>query len=310
MEDLEYVNEDGILDDLKCAICHRPFVDAVEDTCQPMPHSFCSTCIFGWIRTNRHGKDAPCPQSRQPLVESELKPVGLARRLTNQLIVHCTKRNEGCKWTGRRDNLADHLKTSCRFELVPCPGADLSLGPAVPGCTFSANRADLQRHVASCPFVAMGPVFTAVGKQLSFLSARCKRLQSRVADLEDQLKDEPRKRPRPGSQSGSSRDVLKLDGAREAEKKTVVHINAKLVGDPTQKDVVLSFALAKTTRLGKLMQSFVEKVHSFAGQPLTHLDFATAEYWYGLHKIDPDDTPEDLEMGMDSSVAVLVRPFE
>lgn len=266
--DYEYVDEDSVHPELRCAICVRPLHDAVEDHCAPLSHSFCSHCITQWLAGKRGpAGDGTCPTSRVPLTVAELKPAGLARRLTNELKVYCSLRSSGCPWTGRRDNLMDHLANSCNFELLPCPGADVGLGPAVPGCTAALKRADLESHATTCPFVLMKPMFGAVAHEMSVLQSRARKLQHRVVALEDIIDDLSlsRKKRTGNSNSFSSAtqgELLELDG-NGAPRKTIIHVNARLLGDDS---VTLSFALAKTTRLGKLMESFTVKVHEVSRQ--------------------------------------------
>jgi hypothetical protein len=100
---LEYVDEDACHPELRCGICHSPLVDAVEvswnlkspgwtpvpshflalqDTCTPMSHSFCHSCILSWLNGRGQGVNEPpgartCPESRNSLKASDLKVAGL-----------------------------------------------------------------------------------------------------------------------------------------------------------------------------------------------------------------------------------------
>jgi hypothetical protein len=169
----------------------------------------------------------------------------------------------------------DHLKRSCADELLPCSGADVGLGPVYPGCAVLLKRAELESHAASCPFALLKPMFSALSSELVRLHQKDKRQSSRIAALEELLEDAvARKRKQNPS-------VLELDdglkGAGSAgTRKTIIHLNARLSGED---GVILSFQLAKTTRLAKLIDSFAQKVGEFSSISLSHLDIKNAEYW-------------------------------
>lgn len=318
MDDYEYVDEAAVHPELICPICSRPLRDAVEDSCLPLAHTFCHQCIHLWLSgkgTSTSSCSAPssnraCPSSRAPLATTDLKPAGLARRLTNELPVYCSRRHSGCNWTGRRDNLKDHLDHSCQYQRLPCPGNNIGLGPAVPGCQVKLKRAELAKHAATCTFVQMTPVWQAISREMGILNAKVKKLQARVNVLEEVVEESPqysdltRKRMRLMGQSSSNsgsqgRELLDLDESGQV-KKSIIHLHARLVGE---EEVVLSFALAKTTRLAKLMDSFQTKVYEFSSS-LAHLDIRNAEFWVGTHKIDRDETPEELDLVFGSEIVV------
>lgn len=301
----EYVHEDAVHPELKCSICLHALRDAVEDNCSPTNHNFCHACIHSWL-SGKHGDargDAAasktCPQSRQPLTLADLRPNNLARRMTNELLVFCSERDQGCKWQGRRDNLNDHLQLHCSFFPLKCPGHDVGLGPAIPGCNKTLRRGQLKSHTESCPFVLMKPMFAAVSQQMERLHERNKLLKSRVVMLEEAVDDTILGKRKRGSTlpAGASQELLELDRTA-GQKKTIIHVTAKLVGDETILSACLSdgvvllpprltddivsktgFALGKTTRLGKLMDSFASKIPEFSGSSLAGVDLNKAEYW-------------------------------
>lgn len=107
---LDYLNSADVLHYLLCPICTDPFVDPISLPCGE--HTFCRACIAGWSA-------ASCT----PYTPSDLAPATdkLLTRMLGDLKVYCTRRGEGCEWTGPRSNLMEHVTKTC--DAHACPNA-------------------------------------------------------------------------------------------------------------------------------------------------------------------------------------------
>ncbi|TPX39995.1 hypothetical protein SeMB42_g01616 [Synchytrium endobioticum] len=87
-----------------------------------------------------------------------------------------------------------------------------------------------------------------------------------------------------------------MDGENFEEQKKVEHINLKVVG-PDHSEI--AFKIKRTTPLDKLMNAYLQKT----GQDRNAVRFITANG----DRIQPSDTPEDLELEDGEQISVTVQ---
>lgn len=132
----EYMNEGLIDDELKCSICHHPFISPVStDICG---HTFCCKCIETWLLQQQ-----TCPSCRRRVLFSSFNPVStrIVLNLLNRIPVRCIL----CRAINiERGNFNDHQK-QCIKRIVTCSFADLS-------CSWSGKQDELSQHELVCPY--------------------------------------------------------------------------------------------------------------------------------------------------------------
>lgn len=101
---------------------------------------FCHTCLQQWFRAK--GRRV-CPHCREEDFTHILdKPV---QREINQLEIHCTSREKGCKWVGPLESFEAHLTDStsrgCGYVEVDCSNK----------CGEKPQRRELAFHLINCP---------------------------------------------------------------------------------------------------------------------------------------------------------------
>ncbi|KAI5123072.1 hypothetical protein M0805_000506 [Coniferiporia weirii] len=133
MVNYSYVGDVNL--NLICCICQAPFINpTVTATCS---HTFCRDCILRSLESQQC-----CPVDRSSLSSDELKPENLLlRNMVDELVVECSHRPLGCKFTCQRQLLAAHLGESCQFVQVACPEAT---------CDQTVLRRDLGLHAHDC----------------------------------------------------------------------------------------------------------------------------------------------------------------
>jgi uncharacterized protein YjbI with pentapeptide repeats len=136
MNPLRYVDEDKISTKLLCSICQTPAIDPLVHggTCNNL---FCKPCIMAWLRTN-----PTCPKCRAPCSKLSLSDSGFIVGLLHELKVFCPNEEHGCKWTGDRGDVQEHIKRFC--ERVPC---------SMMGCTEVLPGTLVDKHLSTCKFV-------------------------------------------------------------------------------------------------------------------------------------------------------------
>mgnify|MGYP003645246913 CR=1 FL=1 len=188
----QYVKEDVIDQWLMCNVCLSPMVKPVE--LQPCRHACREECV------PKLGRCGECSTK----IESTNEVTFLLHRMLNSLEVYCThnKREKGCQWEGRRDNLDDHLKTCAHYPCVNCKK----------GCVWEGRKGDLASHLAtdclhvvdSCPFQSKGCQWSGVREVLDEHLATCpeharqlrKSFRAQVEEEERKRSDEEERRRR------------------------------------------------------------------------------------------------------------------
>ncbi|CAF1364565.1 unnamed protein product [Adineta ricciae] len=180
--DYEYVNENGIDIELKCAICIQPFLLPVCLTI--CGHTFCKQCIKTWFIRAR-----TCPTCRQyaisyvkrnnRLVQTSPYVAINTRIVTNQLdhlLIRCLL----CDETNiQRRHWQIHQKR-CAKRTVICPAADLK-------CSWEGTREALLAHLSTCTYYQMQPAINELRKELTTVQAVQNELKTSVTMLEKKI---------------------------------------------------------------------------------------------------------------------------
>jgi E3 ubiquitin-protein ligase NRDP1 len=161
----EYMNEGLIDDELKCSICHHPFVSPVStDICG---HTFCEKCIETWLLVQQ-----TCPSCRRRVLFSDFKPVSIrvVLNLLNRIPVRCIP---CCQVNIERGNFDDHKK-QCIKRIVLCSFVNLS-------CSWTGKQDELSQHELICPYRRVQPL-------IDELQSQKKKLQSTVQKQAEQIR--------------------------------------------------------------------------------------------------------------------------
>ena len=131
----EYSFVDKDLEKFTCNICIKVLKDPHLTGC--CGQHFCESCLNYWF--TKHGKES-CPHCRaeagkkfQHFLNKKLK------REFDSLRIHCTNKEEGCRWIGEVGSLKDHLESAigCGYAEVKCPNR----------CRRKMKRKNLANHL-------------------------------------------------------------------------------------------------------------------------------------------------------------------
>ena len=100
-------------------------------------HLFCRTCLRHWINAHGHPN---CPVGRQSLQASDVRGIITFDRVVDSLEVYCSRRMDGCNWTGALETISGHQQ-QCLHEPVQCTHR---------GCSQTFPRGEMQRHTGEC----------------------------------------------------------------------------------------------------------------------------------------------------------------
>ena len=95
---------------LRCAICSLVMKNALQ--LLPCGHRFCSACFRGMKPKNGMLR---CPTDHNVIDLCKLHDDLTSRRIVGNLSVRCRSYAEGCVWTGKLEELENHI-TSCSFQ--------------------------------------------------------------------------------------------------------------------------------------------------------------------------------------------------
>ena len=120
---------DSIPESLSCPICLLAFRDPhILDCCGA---KYCEPCIG---RVKAAGQ--PCPLCKQQF--TSLVDRNDQRRVLN-LKVRCSRKKDGCEWTGELRHLSDHERDECACMLVEC---QFHCGERVPRSQLAEHEQD------------------------------------------------------------------------------------------------------------------------------------------------------------------------
>jgi hypothetical protein len=144
----EYMNIDSIDEELRCAICTRPFhLPVYSSQCG---HTFCQSCIEKWLKNS-----SSCPTCRHEVTITDYTPVK-TRIVLNQLSRLRMKCNS-CE----QINIDDRNKHEeiCLKKIIKCTSSDLN-------CQWTGKREELNLHLTTCPFMQVRPIVNQLINQL------------------------------------------------------------------------------------------------------------------------------------------------
>lgn len=190
IDDYNYMNENQIDIELKCAVCQQPFLSPmVGEQCG---HTFCNSCITNWYR-----QDSSCPTCRQRTVFKPLTTRAILNQL-DRLPVRCPQCNQN---NIERGNFSDHIQHRCKYTIVQCDAADLK-------CQWTGNREEHTQHSVICPLLQIRPVVDELRTEVTALSHQ---LQMFMDEMRDQL-NYSQKQPIPRSEANrNSHDKIDSD---------------------------------------------------------------------------------------------------
>ena len=147
----EYMNMDSIDEELRCAICTRPFdLPVYSSQCG---HTFCQECIQKWLKNS-----SSCPTCRHPVTMNDCIPVK-TRVVLNQLSRLRMKCNL-CEQINVEDR--NKHKEICSKQIIKCTSADLK-------CQWTGKREDLDLHLKTCPFTQIRPIMDQLINQMKII---------------------------------------------------------------------------------------------------------------------------------------------
>lgn len=100
-------------------------------------HLFCRTCLWQWINMYGHRN---CPVGGQPLQASDVRGIITFDKVVDSLEVYCSRRTEGCNWTGALKIISSHQQ-HCLHKPVQCTRY---------GCSQTFPCGQMQRHPSEC----------------------------------------------------------------------------------------------------------------------------------------------------------------
>ncbi|UJR20296.1 hypothetical protein I4U23_023427 [Adineta vaga] len=165
----EYMNESSIHEDLLCPLCTDPLVEPL--CANKCGHTFCRVCI-----TNSFYTMSTCPVCRCDLTLEDFHTVNIRPLLNqlNQLLVKC----QLCSQNNiQRGNLKDHIEKCSQRQLL-CPAANLK-------CDWTGKQDEVADHVNNCLLMKVRPLINELNAQVKqqsdqihFLSTILKKISS------------------------------------------------------------------------------------------------------------------------------------
>ena len=140
LDEYEYMDENSIDAELKCALCMSPFQSPSSGTCG---HTFCQACIHPWIN-----RQSTCPTCRTRASTEDFKSIS-ARIIMNQLdrlLIRCKRCDQA---NMPRGDVHEHEKR-CPNQTVSCPAFDIK-------CMWKGTRSALEAHKKECNLERIRP---------------------------------------------------------------------------------------------------------------------------------------------------------
>ena len=137
--DLRALEYDSPCDqNLICAICYCPFVNAVRLPCE---HVFCLRCVNDAMKISGVGfrpSSLNCPSCRRKIHANEIISMPkILDRMLDELMVRCPLKDEGCNELVQRCEVQQHVDKKCAYSEVECPTDD---------CMLFVLRKDLEKQ--------------------------------------------------------------------------------------------------------------------------------------------------------------------
>ena len=137
--DLRALEYDSPYDqNLMCAICYCPFVNAVRLPCE---HVFCLRCVNDAMKISGVGfrpSSLNCPSCRRKIHANEITSMPkILDRMLDDLMVRCPLKDEGCNELVQRCEVQQHVDKKCAYSEVECPTED---------CMGLVLRKDLEKQ--------------------------------------------------------------------------------------------------------------------------------------------------------------------
>ncbi len=173
MMNFRYVNQDKIPEKLVCSICLCPaMAPVVHASCNNL---FCKKCIDASL-----GVKPTCPLCRGECGSETLSPNTFISGMLDDLAVFCVNEAFGCKWSGDRGGVEEHVARFC--TTVPC---------AMKGCAHVVPSTAMLGHVKTCDFVVL-PCPEKCGKHVqrrqmgAHLEKECEKHKEQIQRSKDQ----------------------------------------------------------------------------------------------------------------------------
>ena len=132
------IEQDTVHSHLKCSIC----MDVLENPLQaPCQHTFCKQCISQWLNRGNN----TCPEDRQRLSLSELKPPRIIQDLLIKLTIRCKNHEEGCRLLAKYEDMNKLIVK----EVVKKTLSEINLKNGKPARRCSASSST-PRESSSC----------------------------------------------------------------------------------------------------------------------------------------------------------------
>lgn len=136
-----YVIEDFLEDgrvsllDYICDLCSGVFYNPVLDD---YGNPYCKSCIEKYMEYN----NSTCPKDSSKKI-TKLQPVAFINDCIQKRNMYCVNSTLGCKWTGKCQDLNNHLEYQCSKQLIPCDNN---------GCREKVAREFISFHKDDCLF--------------------------------------------------------------------------------------------------------------------------------------------------------------
>ncbi len=122
-------------EDCLCTLCELLVRNPQQTEC--CGRIFCEYCLEQYkkgVLTYR------CPNCRSPLKDNYFKDLRTERAVMHT-IVYCVNKSEGCDWTGKTEDMENHIGNGCNVGIITCEA-----------CNSKMKRKQLNNHLKNhCP---------------------------------------------------------------------------------------------------------------------------------------------------------------
>ena len=149
----------------RCPICFQLLKEPYLTDC--CGSHYCRVCIEHWLTENDF-----CPICRKTNVT--IFPNLAKQREIMDLVVYCSNKQKGCKWSGELRDLQDHLHTNCSYALYSCKW----------GCGTVLMGIQMDQHQLDCPNLPKDSLVPVLRDQHRKLHAEMRLLRNKNDRLE------------------------------------------------------------------------------------------------------------------------------